>query len=92
VQTALKIRRMGAELREHYALLKHPRDDLLRVQLQKERLMSFVVHDLKNPVNSMDLHAQVLLRDPEISDRVRATPRDPLCPDYPPCSSSWSQS
>jgi two-component system sensor histidine kinase/response regulator len=71
VQTVLKIRRLGAELREHYALLKRQRDDLLRVQLQKERLMSFVVHDLKNPVNAMDLHAQVLLRDPESSLSTR---------------------
>ncbi len=63
VQSALKLRRMNVELREHYELLKHQRDDLLRLQLQKERLTAFVVHDLKNPVNSMDLHAQILLRD-----------------------------
>ena len=71
VQTALKLRRMSVELREHYELLKHQRDDLLRLQLQKERLMAFVVHDLKNPVNSMDLHAQVLLRELGISESVR---------------------
>lgn len=62
VQSALKLRRMNVELREHYDLLKRQRDDLLRLQLQKERLMAFVVHDLKNPVNAMDLHAQVILR------------------------------
>jgi signal transduction histidine kinase len=73
VETALKMRRMRAELREHYELLKHQRDDLLRVQLQKERLMSFVVHDLKNPVNSMDLHAQLLLRDPGLSERAKGS-------------------
>ncbi|HMY19542.1 MAG TPA: response regulator, partial [Polyangium sp.] len=50
VQAALRMRRMGAELREHYALIRHQRDDLMRLQLQKEMLMSFVVHDLKNPV------------------------------------------
>jgi len=71
VQTALKMRRMRAELREHYDLLKRQRDDLLRLGLQKERLMSFVVHDLKNPVNAMDLHAQLLLRDPSLSDGSR---------------------
>lgn len=64
VQTALKLRKAQAELREHYDLLKRQRDDLLRVQLQKERLMAFVVHDLKNPVNTLDLHAQVLQRHP----------------------------
>ncbi len=71
VQAALKLRRMSVELREHYELLKHQRDALLRVQLQKERLMAFVVHDLKNPVNSMDLHAQVLLRENGLTPSVR---------------------
>ncbi len=71
VQSALKLRRMSVELREHYELLKHQRDDLLRVQLQKERLMAFVVHDLKNPVNSMDLHAQLLLREKALPSSAR---------------------
>ena len=73
VQTALKLRRMGAELREHYELLKHQRDDLMRLQLQKERLTAFVVHDLKNPVNAMDLHAQLLLRDKGLSESARGS-------------------
>lgn len=71
VQAALKLRRMGAELREHCGLLKQQRDDLLRLQLQKERLMAFVVHDLKNPVNAMDLHAQLLLRDESLSSSAK---------------------
>jgi two-component system sensor histidine kinase/response regulator len=41
VQTALKLRRMRVELGEQYDLLKRQRDDLMRLQLQKERLMSF---------------------------------------------------
>jgi signal transduction histidine kinase len=73
VEAVLKVRRMRAELREHYAVLKQQRDDLLRLSLQKERLMAFVVHDLKNPVNAMDLHAQVLLRDKTLSDRARSS-------------------
>jgi signal transduction histidine kinase len=71
VQAALKIRRMSAELREHYELVRQQRDDLMRLQLQKERLTAFVVHDLKNPVNSMDLHAQLLLRNKELGSRAR---------------------
>lgn len=71
VQAALRLKRMSVELREHYELLKSQKDSLLRFQLQKERLMSFVVHDLKNPLNSMDLHAQVLLGDSQVSDHVR---------------------
>ncbi len=73
IQSALKLRRMSVELREHYELVRHQRDDLMRVQLQKERLTSFVIHDLKNPVNSMDLHAQLLLRNPELPPAARTS-------------------
>jgi two-component system sensor histidine kinase/response regulator len=61
VRAAVELRRVRAELREHYDLLKKQRDDLMRLQLQKERLTAFVIHDLKNPVHAMDLHAQLLL-------------------------------
>ena len=71
VQAALRLRRMSAELREHYDLVRRQRDDLMRIGLQKERLTSFVVHDLKNPVNSLDLHAQLLLREPDLPARAR---------------------
>jgi len=71
VQTALELRRVKAELSEHYTRLKKQRDDLQRLQLQKERLTAFVVHDLKNPVNAMDLHAQLLVRDKALSPSAR---------------------
>jgi len=71
VHAALKLRKMSTELREHYELVRHQRDDLMRVQLQKERLSAFVVHDLKNPVSTMDLHAQLLLREPGLSPSAR---------------------
>ena len=64
VHAALRLRRISAELREHYDLVARQRDDLMRLQLQKARLSEFVVHDLKNPINSMDLHAQVVLQAP----------------------------
>jgi two-component system sensor histidine kinase/response regulator len=67
VQGALKLRRLSAELRNHYDVIRRQRDDLMRLQLQKERLTAFVVHDLKNPVNVMDLHAQILCRDKDLS-------------------------
>jgi signal transduction histidine kinase len=71
VQGALKLRRLGAELRDHYEVVRRQRDALMRLQLQKERLTSFVVHDLKNPVNAIDLHAQLLCRDKELSPDAR---------------------
>jgi signal transduction histidine kinase len=71
VQAALRLRRLGSEIREHYDLVRRQRDDLMRLQLQKERLTAFVVHDLKNPVNSIDLHAQFLLRNRELPSSAR---------------------
>ncbi len=71
VQAAVKLRKMSAEIREQVDLIRHQRDDLLRLQLQKERLTAFVIHDLKNPVNAMDLHAQLLLRNPSIAANAR---------------------
>ncbi len=62
IAAALKLRRTGAELREHVELVRRQRDDLMRLQLQKEQLQAFLVHDLKNPVHAIDLHAQLLLR------------------------------
>jgi two-component system, sensor histidine kinase and response regulator len=73
VQSALKLRKMSAELHQHYDVMKKQRDDLLRLQLQKERLMAFVVHDLKSPVNAIDLHAQLLLRDKAIQGDSKAS-------------------
>ena len=71
VQGAVRLRRLGAELRHHYDVVRRQRDDMMRLQLQKERLTSFVVHDLKNPVNAIDLHAQMLCRDKELSPDAR---------------------
>jgi signal transduction histidine kinase len=72
VRAALELRRLDATNREYYDLVRRQRDDLMRLELQKERLMSFVVHDLKNPVSTVDLHAQLLLRDKELPERARA--------------------
>lgn len=71
VQAALKLRRMSTELREHYDLVRRQRDDLMRLSLQKERLTSFLVHDLKSPVNSISLGAQLVLVDPNLSTVAR---------------------
>lgn len=67
VQAALKLRRLTDENRGYYETIRSQRDALMRLQLQKEQLMAFVVHDLKNPVSTLDLHAQLLLRDKGLS-------------------------
>jgi signal transduction histidine kinase len=71
VQAALKLRRLATERSELYAIVKHQRDDLQRLQLQKEQLVAFLVHDLKNPVNTIELQAELVLRDPSGSERSK---------------------
>ena len=73
VQTALCVRRAAIERNELSAQLKHQRDQLQRVELQKEQLVAFLVHDLKNPVNAIDLLAQTVLRNAEDVQRTRGT-------------------
>ena len=70
VQSALRLRQLAGERSELYAQIKRQRDDLQRLQLQKEQLVGFLVHDLKNPVSTIELQAQRLLRDPAASERA----------------------
>jgi two-component system, sensor histidine kinase and response regulator len=71
VQTALRLRHIAIERSELVSELKHQRDALQRVELQKEQLIAFLVHDLKNPVNAIDLHAQLVERRAADEDRAR---------------------
>ncbi len=71
VGAAIKLRRMAIERSELFELIRTQRDDLMRLQLQKEQLAAFLVHDLKNPVNAIELHGQRILRDPAGSERAR---------------------
>jgi two-component system, sensor histidine kinase and response regulator len=69
VRAALALQRLSAENRGYFATIREQRDAVMRLQLQKEQLTAFLVHDLKNPVNALDLHAQLLLRDKSLSER-----------------------
>jgi two-component system sensor histidine kinase/response regulator len=71
VDAALKLRRLATERSELYGQVKQQRDDLQRLQLQKEQLVAFLVHDLKNPVNAIELQAELVLRDRDASERSR---------------------
>lgn len=71
VAASVKLRRMAAERSELFELVRRQRDDVMRLQLQKEQLIAFLVHDLKNPVNAIELHGQRILRDREATDRAR---------------------
>jgi two-component system sensor histidine kinase/response regulator len=72
IQTALRLRKIAGERSDLYAQVKRQRDDLQRLQLQKEQLTAFLVHDFKNPVNAIELQAERLLRDPNVSERARS--------------------
>lgn len=72
VQAALRLRKLSGERSELVAEVKQQRDALQRLQLQKEQLASFLVHDLKNPVGAIELQAQRVLRDPAVSERSRS--------------------
>lgn len=71
VASAVKQRRMAVERGELYQTVRQQRDDLMRLQLAKEELGAFIVHDLKNPVHTIDLLAQRLQRDKTARERTR---------------------
>lgn len=73
VKVALRLRQLDASNQEYFEVIRRQRDDMLRLQLQKERLASFVIHDLKNPVGSIDLLGQVLHRDKRLPTDARET-------------------
>lgn len=71
VHTAVRLRRLASERSELYAQLKRQRDDLQRLELHKQQLVAFLVHDLKNPVNAIELHAQRILQHAAADARSR---------------------
>lgn len=55
IETARRLRDITSRHDELSLQLKRQRDELQRVQLQKDELTEFLVHDLKNPVHSIEL-------------------------------------
>ncbi len=72
VQTAMRLRRLAGERSELYAEVKRQRDDLQRLQLQKDQLTTFLVHDFKNPVNSIELQTERIVREANATERSRS--------------------
>lgn len=73
VRIALRLRKLDSERDDLVSSLRKQRDDLLRLQLHKERLIAFLVHDLKSPVATIDLLAQLLARSPGLGDDARSS-------------------
>lgn len=72
VQAALRTRVLAGERSELYREIKRQRDALQRIQLHREQLAGFLVHDFKNPVGAIELQALRVLRDPAASERSRS--------------------
>jgi two-component system sensor histidine kinase/response regulator len=62
LEAARRLRELSTERGALFLELKRQRDELQRVQLQNEQLTEFLVHDLKNPVSSIELLAQRVMR------------------------------
>lgn len=73
VQTAMHYRRGAAERDALVEELRHQRDRMQRLELLREQLVAFLVHDLKNPVNAIALDAQLLPRLTGAPERVVST-------------------
>jgi two-component system sensor histidine kinase/response regulator len=73
VQAAMKLLRIAAERNELFDLMRRQRDDVMRLQLQREQLIAFLVHDLKNPVHAIKLHSELIARDQQASARSRSS-------------------
>jgi signal transduction histidine kinase len=72
IEAAVKLHRISIERNELYELLRRQRDDVMRLQLQHEQLIAFLVHDLKNPVHAIKLHSELIGRDRAASPRSLA--------------------
>jgi two-component system sensor histidine kinase/response regulator len=72
IEAAMKLRRISLERSELFELIRRQRDDVMRLQLQREQLIAFLVHDLKNPVHAIKLNGELIVRDPAASSRSLA--------------------
>jgi len=69
IEAAMKLRRMALERNDLFELIRRQRDDVMRLQLQREQMIAFLVHDLKNPVHAIKLNGDVIVRDPGATQR-----------------------
>lgn len=72
IEAAMKLHRISLERNELTLLLRRQRDDVMRLQLQREQLIAFLVHDLKNPVHSIKLNSELIGRDKALSGRSQS--------------------
>ena len=74
----MRLKRLQAEIHAE-------RDALLESHKQKEQLFEFIVHDLKNPLTTIQLW-----RGPALQARGHAATRRSRCPDPGIRQTSWT--
>ncbi len=67
VRSAGSIGRLRAEVRRAQTVIRAQLDALERAQQQRKDLAALLMHDLKNPLTTCMLNAQVMLSDPSLS-------------------------
>ena len=72
LEAAMKLHRISLERNELIELLRRQRDDVMRLQLQREQLIAFLVHDLKNPVHAIKLNSELIGRDQALARRSQS--------------------
>lgn len=72
IEAAMKLHRISLERNELVELLRRQRDDVMRLQLQREQLIAFLVHDLKNPVHAIKLNSELIGRDQALARRSQS--------------------
>jgi signal transduction histidine kinase len=74
VGSLLRLKRLGAELREQVELARRQHEELQKLQKQKEELTALIVHDLKSPLAVLRLNTQFALDSanvpPEVSESL----------------------
>ncbi|MBI4864154.1 MAG: response regulator [Candidatus Riflebacteria bacterium] len=71
VRSLLRIKRLQTELQQSNLILRQQRDELIRIQKQKESLTAFLVHDLKNPLTNILGFGQLLREAADLSEATR---------------------
>jgi signal transduction histidine kinase len=76
LRSLMRIKRLSDELKQNYEVIRGQRDQLLRVQRQREELTTLIVHDLKNPLSSILSNAQYLVGNYQGRAGTRRQDRD----------------
>ena len=73
VRSLLRISVLNRNLKENFETIRNQRDQLVRVQEQREELMQHVVHDLKNPLGAIEMNARFMLSSLPSEEMLDAT-------------------